>query len=169
MQYGVTLPRDPSAKNPTAPGKSYQFELNGTFWFGMALCDTQSYPEQLSTCKPDSDKNIVDPAKSPKHAGTAFMELQFYPPGWIPWPTWAVAVGASACDPDQVVRRAEHRQPVGEPGHRPAAELDLRRQGGHRVLELRLRHEERPLAGAGQPGERRRSRRSRRTRRRTCS
>ena len=27
------------------------------------------------------------------------MELQFYPPGWVPWPTWAVAVGASACDP----------------------------------------------------------------------
>jgi hypothetical protein len=27
------------------------------------------------------------------------MEMQFYPPGWVPWPTWAVAVGASACDP----------------------------------------------------------------------
>src|SRR5437763_11805324 len=27
------------------------------------------------------------------------MELQFYPPGWVPWPTWAVAVGASTCDP----------------------------------------------------------------------
>jgi hypothetical protein len=99
MQYNLTLPRDPSAKNPAMPGKSYQFELNGTFWLGLALCDTQSYPEQLSACKPDSDSNIVDPAKSPKHPGTAFMELQFYPPGWIPWPTWAVAVGASACDP----------------------------------------------------------------------
>jgi hypothetical protein len=27
------------------------------------------------------------------------MELQFYPPGWVPWPTWQVAVGASGCDP----------------------------------------------------------------------
>jgi hypothetical protein len=27
------------------------------------------------------------------------MEMQFYPPGWIPWPTWQVAVGASSCDP----------------------------------------------------------------------
>jgi len=27
------------------------------------------------------------------------MELQFYPPGWVPWPTWSVAVGASTCDP----------------------------------------------------------------------
>jgi hypothetical protein len=31
--------------------------------------------------------------------GQAFMEMQFYPPGWIPWPTWRVAVGASSCDP----------------------------------------------------------------------
>jgi hypothetical protein len=99
MDYTLTLPRDPSPHQPNAPGKSYQFELNGAFWFGLALCDSQSYPEQVSTCKPDSDRNIVDPAVSPAHPGTAFMELQFYPPGWIPWPTWAVAVGASSCDP----------------------------------------------------------------------
>ncbi len=99
MRYNITLPRDPSAQHPNASGKSYQFELNGTFWLGLAICDTQSYPEQLSTCTPDSDTNIVDPAVSPKHPGTAFMELQFYPPGWVPWPTWAVAIGASACDP----------------------------------------------------------------------
>ena len=48
---------------------------------------------------PDSDSNIVDPAVSPNHPGTAFVELQFYPPGWVPWPTWQVAVGASGCDP----------------------------------------------------------------------
>ena len=84
----------PTPSNPTAPGKAYNFELNGALWFGMALCDTQSYPEQVSTCTPDSDSNIVDPAVSPNHPGTAFMELQFYPPGWVPWPTWAVAIGA---------------------------------------------------------------------------
>ena len=65
----------------------------------MALCDTQSYPEQVSTCTPDSDSNIVDPAVSPNHPGTAFLELQFYPPGWVPWPTWAVAIGADTCSP----------------------------------------------------------------------
>ena len=48
----------------------------------MALCDTQSYPEQVKTCTPDSDSNIV-PAANPKQPGTAFMELQFYPPGWV--------------------------------------------------------------------------------------
>jgi len=29
------------------------------------------------------------------------MEMQFYPPGWIPWPTWQVAVGASSCSATQ--------------------------------------------------------------------
>ncbi len=101
MSYNVTLPTDPSARNPTRVGKSYAFELSGADWFGMAMCDTQSYPEQLSTCTPDSDSNIVDPAVSPTHAGEAFMEMQFYPPGWVPWPTWQVAVGASSCDPTQ--------------------------------------------------------------------
>ena len=99
MTYSVTLPHDPPVTNPNTPGKSFQFELNGALWFGMALCATQSYPEQVSTCTPDSDSNILDPAVSPNHAGTAFMELQFYPPGWVPWPTWQVAVGASGCDP----------------------------------------------------------------------
>jgi len=99
MTYSLRLPRDPSPDNPNTPGKSYEFELNGAIWLGMALCATQSYPEQVSTCTPDSDSNIVDPAVSPSHPGTAFLELQFYPPGWVPWPTWQVAVGASGCDP----------------------------------------------------------------------
>jgi len=86
MRYNLTLPTDPSTSTPTERGKSYNFELHPAFWFGMAMCDTQSYPELLSTCAPDSDKNIVDPAVSPKHPGTAFMEMQFYPPGWAPWP-----------------------------------------------------------------------------------
>jgi hypothetical protein len=99
MTYSMRLPSDPSPNNPNKAGRSYQFELNGAIWFGMALCATQSYPEQVSTCKPDSDSNIVDPAVSPNHPGTAFLELQLYPPGWVPWPTWQVAVGASGCDP----------------------------------------------------------------------
>ncbi len=86
MRYTLVLPKDPSPVNPTERGKSFNFQLHPAFWFGMAMCDTQSYPELLSTCTPDSDKNIVDPAISPRHPGTAFMEMQFYPPGWAPWP-----------------------------------------------------------------------------------
>jgi hypothetical protein len=97
--YNLVLPKDPSASNPNAVNKSYAFELSGAEWLGMAMCDTQSYPEQVSTCPPDSNKNILDPAVSPKHVGQAYMEMQFYPPGWIQWPTWQVAVGASSCNP----------------------------------------------------------------------
>ncbi len=86
MQYTLKLPTDPSPTNPMQRGKSYNFELQIALWFGMAMCDTQSYPELLSTCTPDSDTNIADPAKTPRHAGTAFMEMQFYPPGFAPWP-----------------------------------------------------------------------------------
>lgn len=86
MQYQLTLPKDPPPSAPLTPGKTFNFELHPAFWFGMAMCDTQSYPELLSTCTPDSDSNIVDPAVSPNHPGTAFMEMQFYPPGWAPWP-----------------------------------------------------------------------------------
>ena len=91
MKYEMTLPSDP----PPTPmvGRSYNFELHPAFWFGMAMCDSQSFPEQVSTCTPDSDKNIVDPAISAKHPGEAFMEMQFYPPGWVEWP------GGNSCDP----------------------------------------------------------------------
>jgi hypothetical protein len=99
MRYFITLPKDPPASDPSAPGKSFNFELHPASWFGMALCDTQSYPEQVRTCKPDSDSNIVDPAVSPDHPGTAFTEIQFYPPGWVKWPAFAVAAGAGACSP----------------------------------------------------------------------
>jgi len=96
-RFQLNLPKDPPAANPTAVGKSFNFELHPAFWFGMAVCDTQSYPELLSTCTPDSDKNIVDPAISPRHPGTAFMEMQFYPPGWVSWPAGDSCDGTKWC------------------------------------------------------------------------
>jgi len=99
MSYNVTLPVEPPASSPNNVNKAFSFELTGSDWFGMAMCDTQSYPELIKTCTPDSDSNILNPATSPRHAGMAYMEMQFYPPGWIQWPTWATAVGASSCDP----------------------------------------------------------------------
>ena len=97
MRYTLTLPRDPSPSNPNIAGKSYDFELGSTIWFGLSMCDTQSYPEQVKTCTPDSDSNIKSNlAETP---GSAFTELQFYSPGWVGWPVWAKAIGASTCDP----------------------------------------------------------------------
>ena len=99
FESNLTLPTNPPITQPNQTGKSYTFQLNSGSWYGMTLCDTQSYPEQVKTCTPDSDSNIVDPTVSPRHPGAAFMELQFYPPGWIQWPTWQVAVGTGSCDP----------------------------------------------------------------------
>ncbi len=85
--YLLRLPTDPpKMPNQAGTGGTWNFQLHPAFWFGMAMCDTQSFPEQVSTCAPDSDSNIVDPAVSPAHPGMAFMEMQFYPPGWAPWP-----------------------------------------------------------------------------------
>jgi hypothetical protein len=56
----------------------------------MAMCDDQSAPNPGVPCPADSDSNIktsTDPS-SPDYIGltpgTAFMEMQFYPPGWGP-------------------------------------------------------------------------------------
>jgi hypothetical protein len=97
MTYQLTLPSDPG--NPTnyslaSPSNSYNMLLHPAFWFGMAMCDTQSYPQQRlktgtgsttdpSLCPPHSDGNVTPDtfAGLSSHAGTAFMEMQFYPPG----------------------------------------------------------------------------------------
>jgi hypothetical protein len=110
MTWQLTLPKDPSTLPTQRGGGTFNFQLHPAFWFGMAMCDTQSYPEQVSTCAPDSDSNIMDPAVSPNHPGTAFMELQFYPPGWVKWPAglscdamkWCAALNIDSLSEDPV-------------------------------------------------------------------
>jgi len=88
--YRLTLPKDPPML-PTQDGRGgvFEFELNIAFWFGMVLCDSQSFPNFTHACEPDTDENIFDDADpaSPRwighHPGAAFLELQFYPPGWV--------------------------------------------------------------------------------------
>jgi hypothetical protein len=95
--YRIKLPRDP----PLLPkqdrsGGTWNFQLHPAFWFGMAICDDQGNPNPGGApgrpnipCAPDSDSNIFDspdpaaPDYIGNHPGTAFMEMQFYPPGWI--------------------------------------------------------------------------------------
>src|SRR6476661_5691137 len=91
MTYTMRLPDDPPLK-PTADGSggTWNFELRPTFWFGLTLCDSESAPEFTKTCTPDSDANDLvglDPTKPDyigKHPGNAYMELQFYGPGYVP-------------------------------------------------------------------------------------
>ena len=73
MQWTVTLPRE----RPLPATQTFENYI--AFWFGMALCDPNSYPR--GTCIPDSDKN------DPNKAGSAFLEMQFYPPGFSPFIT----------------------------------------------------------------------------------
>ena len=83
--YNVTLPTEPAASADA--GGVNSFRLYTAFWFGMALCDSQSAPEFThAECKPDSDSNIFDgsdptmPDYAGHRFGGAYMELQFYPP-----------------------------------------------------------------------------------------
>ena len=75
-----------NAKNPRAD----YAELSPAPWFGLPICDPGSYPQ--NPCTPDSDSNS-GAINDPNAAGSAFMELQFYPPGYGPF------VDAPSCDP----------------------------------------------------------------------
>jgi hypothetical protein len=84
-RYNLSLPSDPSAiPNGTVAGPVWNFQTHIAPWFGMVMCDTESFPETRRTCVPDSDSNNIPMTPTPDHAGTAFMELQFYPPGYAP-------------------------------------------------------------------------------------
>lgn len=96
--YRIRLPKDPPLlPKQDGSGGTWNFQLHPAFWFGMAMCDDQGTPNPGGSpgagpnipCTPDSDKNIFDspnptaPDYIGRHPGTAFMEMQFYPPGWI--------------------------------------------------------------------------------------
>jgi hypothetical protein len=84
VSYVQTLPRDPQAL-PTVRGPrkdvTHFFELMPTLWYSMALCDANSFPQL--PCTPDSDTNT--PNGNYPGGGAAFLELQFYPPGFAPF------------------------------------------------------------------------------------
>jgi hypothetical protein len=95
--YRIRLPKDPPLlPKQDGSGGTWNFQLHPAFWFGMAMCDDQGNPNPGGSpgrpnipCTPDSDSNIFDspdpaaPDYIGNHPGTAFMEMQFYPPGWI--------------------------------------------------------------------------------------
>jgi hypothetical protein len=94
VTWSETLGADPSAA-PTVstPGSdvAHWFELSVAPWFSMQMCDPKSYPQ--SPCTPKSDANAPDPctisanpcASGYQGGGSAFMEMQFYPPGFSPF------------------------------------------------------------------------------------
>jgi hypothetical protein len=78
------LPRDPS-RRPTVrqPGHdvTHWFELSLAPWLSTDVCDPNSAP--LTPCTPMSDANA--PRGRYLGGGAAFVELQFYPPGFAPF------------------------------------------------------------------------------------
>ena len=81
MTYVMKLSKDPKAA-PTPSGSVTDYgQLSVAPWFGLPICDPNSYPQ--NSCTPDSDSNTG--LNSPTDAGSAFMELQFYPPGFTPF------------------------------------------------------------------------------------
>ncbi len=113
MAYYAKLPVDPAAA-PTATGSVTDYaQLSTAVWFGLPLCDPDSYPQ--NPCQPDSDVNVGQDVAFA--AGSAAMELQLYPPGYTPIPDgpscsvtkWCAALtidslecnfGDAFCNPD---------------------------------------------------------------------
>jgi hypothetical protein len=98
--WNLRIPHEaPTMPTQDGTGGTWNFQQHIAFWFGMAMCESQSYPNPGPACTPDSDTNIKDGADPNaadwigNHVGSGFMELQFYPPGWTPF-----IVGTS-CDP----------------------------------------------------------------------
>jgi hypothetical protein len=84
VTFVETLGKDPRALPTTGhPGNdvTHNFELTIAPWFSMELCDPNSDPQL--PCTPRSDANA--PRAGFPGGGSAFMELQFYPPGFAPF------------------------------------------------------------------------------------
>jgi uncharacterized membrane protein len=81
MTYLTKIPVDPR-QSPTPSGSVTNYgQLSVAPWFGLPMCDPKSYPQ--NACTPDSDTNTG--LSAPTDAGSAFMELQLYPPGYTPF------------------------------------------------------------------------------------
>jgi hypothetical protein len=115
QSYQLQLPQDPSTlPNQSGTGGTWNFQLHPAFWFGMAMCDDQSAPNPGGsslagpqvTCAANSDTNIYTGTTPTASGGTnyigqtpgsAFMEMQFYPPGWVSWPAGASCDASHWC------------------------------------------------------------------------
>jgi hypothetical protein len=91
MTYVMKLAVDPkTTPTVTSPKASKYAELSPAPWFGLPLCDNKSYPQNPCTANSDANSGVFN---DPKAAGSAFMELQFYAPGFTPF------IDSVSCDP----------------------------------------------------------------------
>jgi hypothetical protein len=98
VTWTETLGRDPhGTPGNSNPGNdlSKWFELSPAPWFSMAMCDPNSFPG--TPCTSESDSNAptcfgVNCTVANSGGGSAFMEMQLYPPGNAPF------VNSESCD-----------------------------------------------------------------------
>lgn len=115
VRWNITLPKE----HPLPATQTFQ--NMATFWLSMSLCEQASFP--LKPCAPDSDSN--PPSKfsnDPSVAGSAILELQFYPPGFYPFLTqlscdathWcaAMTIDSLKCDPNASACNPNCTEPV---------------------------------------------------------
>jgi hypothetical protein len=81
-RLGTDPRRLPTVDNPGHDVTHY-FELTIAPWMSLDVCDPNSTP--MRRCKPNSDSNAPDPTIPGSGAGAAFVELQFYAPGFAPF------------------------------------------------------------------------------------
>ena len=144
MVYRLRLPKDPPQKpKQDGTGGTFNFQLHPAFWFGMALCDTESAPNFSKACEANTDANIFDSATTTdahyigKHPGTAFVEIQFYPPGWVQWPEgnscdpelWCVAMAIFSLSTSQNTTDVQNADCLNNVGVEPANFAFLTRNG----------------------------------------
>jgi hypothetical protein len=143
--YRIRLPKDPPRlPNQDGTGGTFNFQLHPAFWLGVAMCDNESAPEfSHAPCTPDSDTNIFDSADPAdphyvgRHPGTAFTELQFYPPGWVPWPAgnscdatkWCAALAIFSLSLDQNHPVSQNADCLNKAGIEPANFAFVTRSG----------------------------------------
>ena len=145
QRYTLVVPKDPSQR-PTQDGRTatWNFQQRITFWFGLDMCDTESAPNfQHTTCTPDSDSNIFDnpdpaaPDYIGHHPGGAFMEMQFYPPGWSAWPAgvscdavkWCAALTIDSLSTSQVDNTTQNSQCLNKAGVEPVSFAFITKSG----------------------------------------
>ncbi len=79
MTYFMRLPHDPK-KKATNDGKVVDYaELSPALWFGLPICDPQVVPAEPVHAGQRHQHGLDH---CPTDAGSAFMELQFYAPGF---------------------------------------------------------------------------------------
>jgi hypothetical protein len=79
-RLGVDPSQAPTVANP-GHDITHFFELSVAPWFSTDICDPNSFPQ--APCTPNSDSNA--PSSTSPGGGSAFLELQFYPPGFAPF------------------------------------------------------------------------------------